>query len=115
MRYNDSLDGFLHGLRALHAQLSDNETGRTSRRSRLKARVKNAVKMVLIVERAEKIKESLPEFLVPLTRLAELVRRPATVLLPININTLQVKGRYTYYIHISVSLGRDQTFDGCGR
>ena len=84
VRYNDSLDGFLHGLRVLHAQLSDNESGQTSHRSRLKARVKNAVKMVLIIERAEKIKESLPEFLVPLTRLAELVRRPATALLLIN-------------------------------
>jgi hypothetical protein len=113
MRYNDSLDGFLHGLRVLHAQLSGNEAARTSHRSGLKARMKNAVKMVLIIERAEKIKESFPEFLVPLTRLAELVRRPATVLLL--INALQVKGGYTYYIHISVPLGRDQTLDGCGR
>lgn len=72
MRYNDSLDGFLHGLRVLHAQLSGNEAARTSHRSGLKARMKNAVKMVLIIERAEKIKESFPEFLVPLTRLAEL-------------------------------------------
>ncbi|KAN0130085.1 Origin recognition complex (ORC) subunit 5 C-terminus domain containing protein [Lactarius tabidus] len=72
VRYNDSLDGFLHGLRVLHTQLSDNEVARTSHRSGLKARTKNAVRMVLIIERAEKIKESLPEFLVPLTRLAEL-------------------------------------------
>ncbi|KAI9441371.1 putative origin recognition complex, subunit 5-like protein [Lactarius indigo] len=72
VRYNDSLDGFLHGLRVLHAQLSDGEAGRTPQR-KAKAHVrKNTVKMVLIIERAERIKESLPELLVPLTRLTEL-------------------------------------------
>ncbi|KAH9177639.1 putative origin recognition complex, subunit 5-like protein [Lactarius sanguifluus] len=75
VRYNDSFDGFLHGLRVLHAQLSDDEAGRTPQRSRLKVKAqvrKNTVKMVLIIERAERIKDSLPELLVPLTRLAEL-------------------------------------------
>ncbi len=85
VRYNDSLDGFLHGLRVLHAQLSDDEARRTPHRSRLKARVQkntvNTLKMVLIIERAERMKESLPELLVPLTRLAELVRRLTTDLL----------------------------------
>ena len=75
VRYNDSLDGFLHGLRVLHAQLGDAKAGRTPQRSRLKAPMqKKTVKMVLIIERAERLKESLPELLVPLTRLAELVR-----------------------------------------
>ncbi|KAH9006447.1 putative origin recognition complex, subunit 5-like protein [Lactarius hatsudake] len=75
VRYNDSLDGFLHGLRVLHAQLGDDNAGRTPQRSRLKVKAqvqKNTVKMVLIIERAERIKDSLPELLVPLTRLAEL-------------------------------------------
>lgn len=86
VRYNDSLDGFLHGLRALHANLSDDEAGRTPHRSKAKARVQkdtiNTVKMVLVVERAERLKESLPDLLVPLTRLAELVRHLKTDLLP---------------------------------
>ena len=85
VRYNDTLDGFLHGLRALHAQLRDDEAGRIPHTSKLEARVQKdtdkAVKMILIIERAERIKESLPELLVPLTRLAELVSRFATDLL----------------------------------
>jgi origin recognition complex subunit 5 len=79
-RYNDSLDGFLHGLRALQVQLSGDETevqsprkGRGKKtREQNKAKV---VKMVLVVERAERLRESLPGLLVPLTRLAELVSR----------------------------------------
>ena len=97
VRYNDSLDGFLHGLRVLHAQLSDSEAGPTSHRSRLKTRTqKNTVKMVLIIERAERIKESLPELLVPLTRLAELVRRLITNLLLIKRYSSQ-RSIYTLY------------------
>ncbi len=79
VRYNDSLDGFLHGLRALQAQLCGDETEvKSPRKGRGKARAQNvakAVKMVLVVDRAERLKESLPGLLVPLTRLAELVSR----------------------------------------
>ena len=101
VRYNDSLDGFLHGLRVLHAQLSDNEAGPTSHRSRLKARTqKNTVKMVLIIERAERIKESLPELLVPLTRLAELVRRLTTDLL---LNKRYSSQRWIYTLYSSLN------------
>jgi origin recognition complex subunit 5 len=78
-RYNDSLDGFLHGLRALQDQLSGDETEvRSPRKGRRKTRAENkakVVKMVLVVERAERLKESLPGLLVPLVRLAELVSR----------------------------------------
>ena len=76
-RYNDSLDGFLHGLRALQVQLRGDETEvQSPRKRRGKAREQNkakAVKMVLVVDRAERLKEALPGLLVPLTRLAELV------------------------------------------
>lgn len=79
MRYNDSLDGFLHGLRTLKIQLSGDETeAQSPRKGKGKTRVQNkakVVKMVLVVERAERLKESLPGLLVPLTRLAELVSR----------------------------------------
>ena len=77
VRYNDSLDGFLHGLRALQIQLCGDETEvRSPRKGKGKARAQNktkVVKMVLVVDRAERLKESLPGLLVPLTRLAELV------------------------------------------
>ena len=80
VRYNDSLDGFLHGLRALETQLrgDENEMQSSPHKGKGKTRAKNvakAVKMVLVVDRAERLKESLPELLVPLTRLAELVSR----------------------------------------
>ena len=79
VRYNDSLDGFLHGLRALQTQLCGDETEVPSpRKGRKKTRVQDVakvVKMVLVVDRAERLKESLPGLLVPLTRLAELVSR----------------------------------------
>ncbi|KAH9965259.1 origin recognition complex subunit 5 C-terminus-domain-containing protein [Russula dissimulans] len=61
VRFNDSLDGFLHGLRALQGETDGQK-------------VAKAVKMVLVVDHAERLKESLPELLVPLTRLAELSR-----------------------------------------
>lgn len=58
-RYNESLDGFLHGLRAVKT-------------SHVLA-AKDEVRMVLVVGHAERLRENLPELLVPLTRLAELV------------------------------------------
>ena len=80
VRYNDSLDGFLHGLRALQAQLRGDETQvRSPRKRRGRTddgqKVAKAVKMVLVIDHAERLKELLPELLVPLTRLAELVSR----------------------------------------
>ncbi|KAI0260757.1 origin recognition complex subunit 5 C-terminus-domain-containing protein [Gloeopeniophorella convolvens] len=77
MRYNDSLDGFLHGLRALQSQLSDDVqsqgrgVGEGKGKLRSQGRAKD-VKMVLVVDRAERLKVTLPELVVPLTRLAEL-------------------------------------------
>jgi origin recognition complex subunit 5 len=78
VRYNDSLGGFLHGLRALQAQLSggDDDDMQSLRNGGGKAPTQNetaTVKMALVVDRAERLKESLPELLIPLTRLAELV------------------------------------------
>jgi len=84
VRYNDSLDGFLHGLRALQIQLCGDETEvRTPRKGKGKARAQNKTKvvnMVLVVDHAERLKESLPGLLVPLTRLAELVSRLQSLL-----------------------------------
>jgi origin recognition complex subunit 5 len=57
-RYDESLDSFLHGLRALESQVRADNPGAD-------------VRMVLFVDHAERV---LPELLVPLARLAELVR-----------------------------------------
>ena len=114
-RYNDSLDGFLHGLRALQAQLSGDETEAQSPRKRRgkvggqnKAKV---VKMVLVVDRAERLRESLPGLLVPLTRLAELVSRLQLALLLIKPGS--VESRYSDDFHLPVPLGGHQTALGC--
>jgi origin recognition complex subunit 5 len=115
-RYNDSLDGFLHGLSALQAQLGGDENEvQSPRKGRGKAREQNkakAVKMVLVVDRAERLRESLPGLLVPLTRLAELVSRLRLACLLL-IKPGSVKSRYTDGFHLSVPLGGHQTALGC--
>ena len=58
VRSNDTFDGFMHGLRAVHAYLG-------------KGKEKEGdVRLVIVVERAERL---IPELMAPLTRLAELV------------------------------------------
>lgn len=80
-RFNDSVDAFVHGLRAVHAWL-----GQSASSSKLSAKAKgkardngNSVRLVLIVERAERLKDNVPDLIVPLTRLAELVNLPLFV------------------------------------
>jgi hypothetical protein len=59
VRWNDTFDRFMHGLRAVHTYLG-------------KGKEKEGdVRLVVVVERAER---PIPELMVPLTRLAELVR-----------------------------------------
>lgn len=117
VRYNDSLDGFLHGLRALETQLrgDENEVQSSPRKGRGKSRANNvaakAVKMVLVVDRAERLKETLPELMVPLTRLAELVSRHQFAYWLIEPSS--VESRYTDDIHLSIPLGGHQAAVGC--
>ncbi|THH14773.1 hypothetical protein EW146_g5606 [Bondarzewia mesenterica] len=80
LRYNDTFDAFMHGLRALELELSETEDELPSnhgRRSKGKGKAKEKVvnedvRMVLVVEKAERLKFSFPELIIPLTRLAEL-------------------------------------------
>ena len=58
VRWNDSFDGFMHSLRAVHAYLGEGE------------KKEGDVRLVLVVGCAERL---IPELMVPLTRLAELV------------------------------------------
>lgn len=65
-RYNDSIDSFLQGLRNLRDKSWEGKArgnGRT---------VDEEPMMVLLVERAERLKDNLPDLIVPLIRLAEL-------------------------------------------
>lgn len=92
-KWNENMDMFLHGLTAAHQYLcwqngigisqsqsqSDDRKGREQGKGKKKAQEESEgnydnVRFVIVVERAERLKESLPELIVPLTRLAELVR-----------------------------------------
>jgi origin recognition complex subunit 5 len=66
-RYNDSIDSFLHGLRRLYNTPRE-ENGKGKRKA-----VEEEPTMVLFIERAERLKDNLPDLIVPLTRLGELV------------------------------------------
>jgi len=57
VRWNNTFDGFVHGLRAVHAYLGNGKE-------------KEEDVMLVVVGRAERL---IPELMVPLTRLAELV------------------------------------------
>ena len=73
-RWNENMDTFLHGLRAAHADLClKNDLGKGKGKGKERAGGYEHVRLVIVVERAERLKDSLPELLVPLTRLAELV------------------------------------------
>lgn len=81
-RWNESLDGFLHGLKAIYTDMSGTQSGqKDNRKGKGKEKEDDGdsvhwggdFRMVLVVERAERLKEALPDLLVPLTRLAELV------------------------------------------
>lgn len=65
-KYNDSIDSFLHGLRNLRNKSWE---GKAKGNGRI---VDEEPNMVLLIERAERLKDNLPDLIVPLTRLAEL-------------------------------------------
>jgi origin recognition complex subunit 5 len=69
--WNENLDSFLHGLKAVHAELANSSlSGGKNKGKKPKVHVN---RMVLLIERAERLKETMPDIIVPLTRLAELV------------------------------------------
>lgn len=63
-RYNENFDAFLHGIRALHKSLL--------RKMAVEAG-EPELKIIFVIERAERLKETMPDLMVPLTRFAELV------------------------------------------
>lgn len=78
-RWNENFDGFIHGLRALCAHLRDEKAvkggkGKQKQKERDLGDMDGKVRLVIAIERAERLKDGLPDLLVPLTRLAELVR-----------------------------------------
>ena len=85
-RWNDSLDSFTRGLRTLHSHIRRNRTNVSKAESNRKTReIKGKrkqrqvegnveeVRFAIIIEHAERLRNNMPDLLVPLTRLAELV------------------------------------------
>lgn len=69
-RWNDNFDGFIHGLRAISAERLKHPATKTRGQN-----AQSTPKIAIVIERAEILKEHLPDLLVPLTRLAETVSR----------------------------------------
>ncbi|KAI5117604.1 hypothetical protein M0805_006717 [Coniferiporia weirii] len=69
---NDNLDGFLHCLRAIFSAAEGTSVNSTS------ANNDSLSKLVLVFERAERLRESLPKLTIPLTRLQELTGKDVT-------------------------------------
>ena len=72
-RFNENLDGFIHGLKTLESTFSQ---GKRDANSKLEHRI------ILVVQHADRLKESMPDLIVPLTRLAELVGLYVTLAIP---------------------------------
>lgn len=72
-RYNDSIDSFLHGLRRLHSQRTVDSSKGKGKGKAVASKNEQDPSMVILIERAERLSEALPELVVSLSRLAELV------------------------------------------
>ncbi|KAI6137283.1 OPT oligopeptide transporter protein-domain-containing protein [Pisolithus sp. B1] len=83
VKYNDSIDSFLHGLRRLSAEHGTNPPSRGKGKGKAKAKTSSTEEpsLVIFIERAERLCENLPELIVPLSRLAELARVRVNVIL----------------------------------
>ncbi|KAJ7054172.1 putative origin recognition complex, subunit 5-like protein [Mycena amicta] len=68
-RWNQNLDGFLHGLVAVETHIRQHSDGNDE-----------GGQIVILVERAERLQDNMPELIVPLTRLAELTGLNLSVL-----------------------------------
>ncbi|KAF7369192.1 Origin recognition complex subunit 5 [Mycena venus] len=82
-RWNDNLDGFFHGLKAVHSHIFRGyPTGSNKGKSKeTDADLATDIgQTVIVVERAERLPEQMPDLLVPLARLAELTQLDLSVI-----------------------------------
>ncbi|KAJ7097622.1 origin recognition complex subunit 5 C-terminus-domain-containing protein [Mycena epipterygia] len=80
-RWNENLDGFVHGLKAVHSFLRRSQS--TGSKGKAKQTDDELAadngQLVIVVERAERLQEQMPDLLVPLARLAELTQLDLSV------------------------------------
>ena len=67
-RWNDSFDGFIHALRAISVERSKHPPTKTRGEG-----TQSSPRIAIVIERAQSLKEYIPDLLVPLSRLAESV------------------------------------------
>lgn len=113
-RWNENLDTFIHGLRAVHGYLCVQHgitRGKGKEKSNQNDSTSENIRLVIVIERAERLRETNPELVVPLTRLAEMVLL-FLCLYPIFSNSRIIIGTvgYNRYIYFSSRLGEYQTF-----
>ncbi|PPQ63747.1 hypothetical protein CVT24_004256 [Panaeolus cyanescens] len=111
VRWNENLDTFLHGLRAVHRHLcKQNGISSTSNTASDKGKDKQSqydnVRLVIVVERIERLRDNLPELIVPLTRLAELARIDVSVIFMSQVGWQDIRPPFgaspdPYYIDIN--------------
>ena len=75
-RWNENVDTFIHALRAVHGYLC-RQHGITRDKGKKKSNQNDStsenIRLVIVIERTERLRETNPELVVPLTRLAEMV------------------------------------------
>ncbi|KAI0360740.1 hypothetical protein OH77DRAFT_1418741 [Trametes cingulata] len=84
-RYNENFDAFVHGIQAIYADPETcarhaNASGRGKGKEKAAEASQTTRRMVLLIDRAERLKDNLPELIVPLTRLAELTQVDITTI-----------------------------------
>ncbi|KAI0646244.1 origin recognition complex subunit 5 C-terminus-domain-containing protein [Trametes meyenii] len=82
-RYNENFDAFVHGVQAIHARATaaPAKVDGTGKGKEKAIPAKQATfRMVLVIDRAERLRDTLPELLVPLTRLAEMTNLDITTI-----------------------------------
>jgi len=75
VKWNESLDGWLYGIRAVYALLvaRQAQAAASTTNSQVQLEREPSTRLVLLVTHPERIKQSMPELFVALTRLDELV------------------------------------------
>ncbi|KAJ7705585.1 putative origin recognition complex, subunit 5-like protein [Mycena rosella] len=79
-RWNDNLDGFLHGLTAVHSFIRRKHPVIINKGKSKETEDDLAGQFVIVVERAERLQEQMSDLLVPLARLAELSQLDLSVI-----------------------------------
>ncbi|KAI0777624.1 origin recognition complex subunit 5 C-terminus-domain-containing protein [Trametes elegans] len=74
-RYNENFDAFVHGIQAVYAEatagtVKTNGTGKG--KDKASGLAQPSCRLVLVIDHAERLRDTVPELLVPLTRLAQL-------------------------------------------